>query len=36
MHGELVTIYHRAVHGFLLLYAKNVTSDGYFYSVVII
>ena len=39
MHGELVTIYHRAVHGFFaftLLYAKNVTSDGYFYTVVII
>jgi len=22
MHGELVTIYHRAVHGFLCIYAS--------------
>lgn len=40
MHGELVAIYHRAVHGFLCIYAsickKNITSDGYFYTVIII
>lgn len=39
MHGELVAIYHRVVHGFLCIYvsyAKNVTSDGYFYTVIII
>lgn len=40
MHGELVAIYHRAVHGFFMhlrfYMQKKVTSDGYFYTVIII